>query len=1129
MSDFRPIDQPARDTLHTELDTTFFVEASAGTGKTTALVDRIVALIASSRVEMPHLVAITFTDAAASDLRDRIRSELETAANDALRTEAERLRCANAAGDIDLAAIQTLHAFASTLLRSFPLEAGLPPDFEVLDAAGHGIAFDERFRRWLYGEVMEEDLDRRHALRRAFALGLTPAHLHDIAWAMQGVHDLVQPHATWATGVASSPITEAHRIGGDLVELKGCLKPAWVSGDHPTIAAALRAIELGEQLLAVADEIEATRTLQELFGNQKPSYSAGTAPSWPDKGAKENVKAIKDTIKAAHDQAKLCANAGCAEAFAECLPYLRDLTCTIVRERRERGQATFQDLLVWARDLLRDKPHIRRTAHATYQRVFVDEFQDTDPLQAEIAWYLTADPALANERDWTQLRPLPGRLFIVGDPKQSIYRFRGADIAIYDQIAELIQNDSKSVTLQQSFRSSHYVIDWVNDYFGVTMQQESGVQPAYGELLPRPHDRGFVSPIGGVYTIGEANADNATQRRQAEAKAIASVIRQMRGETWSILHNMKDGPTAGPARFSDMCILIRSRSNLSVLERALDQSDIPYRMESGSFVLETQVVREVISCLKAIDDPSDQVALVASLRSPAYGCSDVDLLDWVDGGGHLHFLEPGPGQEGPVRSALMSLELLHHARLDRSPAATIESLIHERLWAIQSFGERRPREMWRRLRWLVAQAHEFAIGENRSLRAFLDWMAEQSNRSQAVHESAVADADEDAVRIMTIHGSKGLEFPIVFLTDLGSAPSEKNGVAVIPVRSTMSIAARVNESFVTANFMDARSEGHAAAESHRLLYVASTRARDHLVLSLFRKASKTPSKTPSHADRIAQRLANGSAGLVQALTGIDKGNAWTEGTPHAQMPADCDPDEQAKEESVWRHERYSRMRRHSRSPSIAASSLAAHDIGEPDTDVEQDESSEAGAFLDRPGEWQGSIGRRRGLAVHAVMEQVRPGALETIGELSRGAADRFNLSANLADIERLARALVAIPAVQAGLSAPRMWREIPVNAPLGSSRVLECVIDLLFERVDGTLGIIDFKTDQVGETTIDQRAAGYRWQGAAYAAAIEHVTQRTVTSVELVFAAGAGHVIRIVGDDLRSFIGSIKTRIDDAD
>src|SRR5579859_5095329 len=202
-------DTEARERLRTELNTTFFVEAGAGTGKTTALVTRIVELIAAGALQMERLAAITFTEAAAAELRDRIRQDLDNAALHRIDMN-ERQLCEQAARQVDLASIQTIHAFAGALLRTYPLETHLPPNLATLDEIQQERSFDDRFRAWLYDEVPDPAFpERRSAVRRALALGMSPEQLRELATRLQDYRDLLSARTTWLGPAVEDPIDVA--------------------------------------------------------------------------------------------------------------------------------------------------------------------------------------------------------------------------------------------------------------------------------------------------------------------------------------------------------------------------------------------------------------------------------------------------------------------------------------------------------------------------------------------------------------------------------------------------------------------------------------------------------------------------------------------------------------------------------------------------------------------------------------------------------------------------------------------------------------------------------------------------------------------------------------------------------
>jgi ATP-dependent exoDNAse (exonuclease V) beta subunit len=319
------------------------------------------------------------------------------------------------------------------------------------------------------------------------------------------------------------------------------------------------------------------------------------------------------------------------------------------------------------------------------------------------------------------------------------------------------------------------------------------------------------------------------------------------------------------ANYRDICVLLPARTHLRRLERALEDGCVPYRLEAGKLVLATQEVRDLLACLRSIEDPSDQVALVAALRSPAYACSDVDLLRWVEGGGQLDHEHPGTGPDGAVKEALSNLADFHARRLLLSPPALIEAFIADRLLIAAAFGEVRPREAWRRLRHVVSRARAFTSTGRHTLRAFLDWIEGLQRAEVRDPESGSTEPDEDAIHIQTIHGAKGLEYPIVLLGGLGSSGRGRfGGVELIANYRSGRLAVRAGQGWQTRDFAEAqaREKRMANAESVRLLYVATTRAKDHLVLSLYRgtRAEDSPAAV------IERNLASAVPELCPSIT-----------------------------------------------------------------------------------------------------------------------------------------------------------------------------------------------------------------------------------------------------------------------
>jgi len=1101
------VDQADRKRLSDELDTTFFVEAGAGTGKTRELVERVVVLVANGRLRMPELAAITFTLAAAAELRDRIRRELAHGANDHLRwTPEQRRLCLDASRSVDQAHIQTIHAFAGDLLRTFPLEAQLPPGFEIWDEMQRDRDFDERFRAWLYDEVPSSDrADRREAVARALLLGLQPERLKLLTQRLQEHYDLLATDSAWERGSPMDPIRVANESGAALEELNAVLYCARL-GDTKDLCRTVRSLAFTVQQLVAATSEPAAFEAMVRYLLKRPNPMQGRGPDWEVHPVHGNpLPFIRDTLRSTTVRITTTLEAHRAAALADLLGYLAEFTLAYARDRKSRGVATFHDLLVWSRDLLRDYPDVRLAAHKRMQRLFVDEFQDTDPLQAELVAYLAADAVLVAERDWHVLlnHLVPGKLFVVGDPKQSIYRFRRAEVAVYQKVySAAAQPGASTASLVQTFRSVAPVVDWVNNYFSVEMQPDAGVQATYSRLEPRPALDGLTvdDTATGVRTVGGPDDNKAGDRWTVEARAIARIARKAVIDEWPITEQIDGSWRVRPAEFRDICVLLPTRTNLRRLERAFEDNSVPYRMESGSLVVFTQEVRDLVACLRAIEDPSDQVALVGALRSPAYACSDVDLLRWVEEGGQLSYLWPRRPLEGPVGQAFISLAEFHARRQERSAAATIEALLDDRALSLFAMDHPRPREALRRQRYVVAQARKLASAGDSTLRGFVHWIETLRKNELYDAESAVPDSDENAVRMMTIHGSKGLEFPIVILSGLGGGVRANDGVQLLANHAEGHLearcTARIGPAFATLGFDGDREKRLEQAQQLRLLYVASTRAREHLVLSLFHSQRYGKS---SNAASIWNRLAtlerDGTrpTEILQAeLESLPPVLLDTLDGLSAPTSEDLEPEAHAAAESAWLSARHTLLATLGQE-QLATPSALAHEPEPPDDFVTTVDDN----LLRSPRRPRGST--NLGIAVHTVLQWLDLHSLSNLDVLSEQAAAEHGVAAN--EVAGLAEAAALSAPVRRAVASGQYWREVPVNVEIiGVS--LEGSIDLLYQESDGSMIVVDYKTDQVSGRALDLRAGGYAVQGAAYALAIQRATGTTVARVEFVFAAG---------------------------
>ena len=1131
---FTPRDQPARERIINSLDETLFVEAGAGTGKTTSLVGRIVSLISRGKTTIERIAAITFTEAAASELRDRVRQELEESASDPDKDEAERQRCKRGVEDIDQASIQTLHSFSTAILRERPLEAGLPPSFEVMDEVAGSLSFAEKWTDWIGNALTDESVIP--TLPMSLALGLTTNHLREIAVKFHENYDLLAAAKFEDSPFMPQAVRELVDAQDELERLCEFSKMGEGDALYDHVQDKLASI----RRLAALDDYDSPTAYFQLRNVMPVRQGRGRQTDWntdPETGRnacavlKVLLTDLNATVSDELERAR-------TSALMPILAALRDFALDYAGERKRQGRVHFHDMLVFARDLLVKDFDVRDHFRERFTHLLIDESQDTDPIQAEIAMCIaeSVQPGERRQTDWERMTPEDGKLFVVGDPKQAIYRFRRADVRQMQNLRVRMGGDT--VRLVQNFRSHRPIIEWVNIAFAEWMdpygEYSSGYQADYEPLVHRwdvvaDHDR-----APSVWALGGEMEGNIGPIREREAAEIAALLGEVRDGKWQVRDESDgDAPTYRPARYSDICVLMPSRTGLPTLEIALEDANVPYRLEGSSLVFATQEVRDLLNCLKAIDDPSDEISIVAALRSPAFARSDVDLLRYFEAGGRFDYLRPGGRSDAaqePVAKSLTVLYDYHERRLWTSISALTDEFVRDRPLMSAAVGYRRTREQWRRYRFVIDRARAFADAGGNSLREFIEWMETQMSENPRVTEMPVPESDEESVRVMTVHGSKGLEFPVVLLTGISGSRRNTADTALFdrergPNETGVEVRVGSSGSYHQTDGYDdlaGREKELNSDENIRLLYVAATRAKDHLIVSMFRSGPKSP------AGELADILgSNGPANETKNVRGedVDSGAAiatdadgilWHP-APEPVQAAPYDAADEATRSSnadsvdraahsieardAWIAERERTVAERSRPISVAATRLKqAADDARLDDDADDDKPDPDDA--DQP--WRrGRAGTSVGRAVHAVLQTVDLETGDGVEETAGAQASAEGIPRRESDIARLARVAIESDVVRRAVKSGRYWREVPVGVPV-SDGALEGFIDLLFETPSGGLVIVDYKTDTLREDQTAEAAERYRPQASAYALAVSRATNKPVEEVVFLFLEPKG-------------------------
>ena len=1095
-------DQADRDAITGDLSSTLFVEAGAGSGKTTALVGRVLALL-DAGVAMENIAAITFTEKAAAELKNRLRHKLS-----------ESGRHPEALDQLDGAAITTLHGFALRILSQHAIEAGLPPRLEVSPVDAFEDRWEESRNRLLY------DPDHEDAVVLARILGIRINHLRDLALDLDSNWDLAAERM--GSGPPPAGSIKQPDLSGfadwfqDVADLAvNCNNP-----DDRMLPKLDAIAERAELLHGAAGDNN--QILRLLFTPGLTFAKAGRMGNWPDKdnqGGFPSLLDVADELRELGEAVKQL-KADVADAVIGRLArVLGAFTLKAAEDRQRRGVLEFHDLLVLARNLLRDPKHganVRAALAERYQRLLLDEFQDTDPIQIDLAKLIAAPPG--DDRAWAYLQDEPGRLFFVGDPKQSIYRFRRADIALFAQAGKAQSITRKSLT--RNFRSAEPILTWVNDLFKGFMAPpspgEEHVQPLYQALDPV---RGCppVGPPVAVLNTEHPKEISTSGLREAEAEEVACAILTAVSQGWSVGDGKDENGQDRwrKARLEDICILLPTRTSLPQLEQALENNHIPYRIEAGSLIWTSQAIREVMATVRALADPTDEATLVNALRSPAFGCGDDDLYTFkVTHRGQWNYLSPRPMSlpaDHPVGEATGWLADLHDQAKWLSPSQLIERIVQERrLLETSCFGRGRARDEWRSLHLVIDQARQFEEAGGRGLREFIAWVDRKIDERTRESDVILSETDDDAVRVTTIHAAKGREFPIVILSGTYARSRSMTASVIWPQEGGYGV--RFNNALLTKTFVEhrEREEMMDIAERTRLLYVALTRAMDHLVVS----AHRMETSGSAMADMVAAHASE----LPEA-----------EWHPIA-LPSEATPAKAQRSLSDWQRQRDTALKAAKRPLAVGASAIASQLMFNDDPETVDD----PGLDKDGPGDgddqrspWnKGRYGTKVGIAVHGVLQTVDlnsdPSQLDPIAAAQ---AEAEGISSDRSTVRALAKSALSSNTVQEAADTDH-WKEIFVATSVENT-VVEGYIDLLYRSPEG-LVVVDYKTDDVHyEPAFNAKVERYKIQVAAYALAVEQATGEKVERCVLVFARNGqpAREVTIAGDDLASAQQEVRRRL----
>ena len=1097
-------DQYARDRIRKDFGATLVVEAAAGTGKTTELVARIVELVRSGRAALDRILAVTFTDLAAGEMKLRLRAELENARGGANPEEQDRLTAA--LRKLEVAPIGTIHSFCADLLREWPVEARVDPVFEVAAGETQARLYDQAFDAWFQRILSDPPEGVRRLLRRRprHSGDETPRErLHDAGFDLCEHRDFA---ASWAR-----PSFDRHgglvRALEKLAEVSALAARAQKPDDKLVVALAdvqrfVADVRRREDARGPDDDaLEAE--LHEL--SRRWIWRSNGYGKWFCQGLlRTEVQRLRDEAKAALDEALSDCDADLAGALRD---ELRPLCDEYEGLKARAGALDFLDLLLRARDLVRGDRSVRGELQDRFTHVLVDEFQDTDPLQAEILVLLAADDPARD--DWRKARPVPGKLFLVGDPKQSIYRFRRADIALYEEVKSvLVARGAEVLHLTSSFRAVPQIQQAINAGFAPAMQ--GGTQAAYVPLDGvRPDLAGqpalIALPAPELYSEWGRIVNKRIEASYPDAVG-AFVDWLLTRSGWTVSERDKAQPVPVEARH--VCFLFKRyrgfREDLTrPYVRALEARRIAHVLVGGRSYHAREEVLAVRNAATAVEWPEDELSVFAALKGPLFAVGDEALLLFRERQGRLHplrrlDLETLEGPERDVAQALAVLGELHLHRNRRPIAHTLTRLLeatraHAGI-AIWPNGEQALANVLR----VLELARRFEAAGASSFRAFVEHLAAEALRGDAA-EAPVVEEGTDGVRIMSVHRAKGLEFPVVVLCDpcAPGAPQRpsrhvdpERGLWAMPLAGCIPLDLSQRAAEVLARDRE---------EAVRVAYVAATRARDLLVVPAQGDgepegwlAPLNPAISPEPSERRTPRAAPGcpafgketvldrpenalaplsvSPGLHRPRAGTHEVVWWD---PHA-LELGKEPEgglrsndllvehaspaaaEAARTHDAWRVSRAGALAAGAR-PAMEVTTATARSLaGAPAAPAEMVRVERRDPARPR--------GKRFGALVHSLLERIDlDGGPEAIARAAEVQGRAVGAAPSEVEAARAAvEAALRHPLLRAAAQSRDCRREVAVQHVLPDGMLVEGIVDLAFRGPEGWT-VVDFKTDARAE------------------------------------------------------------------
>lgn len=1061
-------DLTSRELIRNDMQTNFMVEAAAGTGKTTCIVQRMVNLIASGNCDIDNLVAVTFTRKASAELRQRFHAELRRAA-ESERSLEEVERLSDAVQRIEYAFVATFHSFCSTLLRERPIEFRVDPAFRDIDESEDQQIRDEAWHLFLSDLYSNQDkrLDRLHEL------GLKTNDLKRCLDRYAEFPDI----AEWPHSHPESVNLEAiHEETRAYIEHMRAISPQF-----PVDRSTDKLMARYENIVRAADNSDwrvdcEFFDLLELFD----TTHGAVLKWWHDKDV---AKAEKQRFVDFGQTAKQHLKWWHQHRYAFVIELLHAGREVYDRLRRASGGLNYQDLLLRVAEGLKTQPKLRRYFQRRFSAILVDEFQDTDPVQAEILAFLTAENHA--ETNWHRCVPQPGALFLVGDPKQSIYRFRRADIVTYNRVKQLFEDSGgKILTLSKNFRSDSILLDWVNPVFRTLF---ANGKPKYSPLavdMELGRESATPGDVDGIQVIRIPDDLYPMQAVAYEADLIARYIHACIAAKKRLSRSVRQ-LQFGQSEFvepGDFLIVARRKRHLHLYGEALNRYGINSDESGGNAFQAIEELSIIVNCLRAIDDARNPIPYVGVLRGTLFGFGDAELYELKRAGGRFSYAAELPqdlSADLQARFQDVNSRLAKYRTWFRTmPFTTAFTRVVTDLGLLARCSSHEDGNVvaggfLKSIEWIRAASWDFDSATD--VITYLEELLESSETDGC----DVLAQTTSSVRIMNLHKAKGLEAPIVFLANpygmnfrepdfhIDRSGDRSMGYMSIKKPKGQYHTQPMAEPSNWDQFQDEEAQFE-QAEEMRLLYVACTRAASQLVISV-----------------PAQNRA--------------KYSPWS---PLYDHLADCPELEVPRFEPAVESTKdlTERMTLNQAKHQIES---AWEQVSQPSYQVVAAKSAAASDTDARPS-WRasGDYGEQWGSAIHALLEAKMNDPERSVRRLAERLATQYELGAGRVD-EILATidAVASSDIWERAQQGKNLQTEVSFESATTDSAmptITRGVIDLCFEEPDGWV-IVDYKTDDVTESTIDDALLHYRGQLETYAEYWTKITGRPTIETGLFF------------------------------